>query len=747
MSNRTVIVIVAVAAALFAFIALYDRGRMTTGELEGRKDRVFADLRTDLVEAIEIRGSSGEKIALVREARRDGADADPGWRITSPRELPADGAAVREILSALDFLVKKRVVIGAGERDKPQYGLAKPAVIASFTARGATTAFRIGTGEGAGDTVYVAVDGRGDELYAVEKDFSGSMDKGLDDLRDKHLVPGSLDGAVGLEIARAGEPISAARKGADDPWRISRGGVEMLAAGDQIASLLADVANVRAEEFVADGAGDGALAQYGLDAPSYRITIRPAKGEPTKLLLGKPCPEEGRVYAAVEGSGTVACVPDDIATSAGRPASRFAETRPLAFAEDEVEKLSLSRGGASLTLERDEEKGWIASGRADVAIDGDAVAGVLRALRETRAEEAIPGAGGASPLGAPALTVTLSLEAGRGELGLDVFEADAKAEKPGQRARRRGEDGVLRFGADLLAALPSSLLAFRDRTLRHGDAQDVVALEITGPAAQRLERKDGVWKLVSPISVDADAAAARSAAELVAQARVERFDAERAAPVHGLAAPWAKVTARFEKGSPEDGAAGKAAGGGPATLEIGAPAGEDGSRFARFAGGDGLVFVLKKESVALAAQPLVARDALSIDPSGLAKIGVTAGGGSFTAVRSGDEWKVDGAPVDAGQLKRAIGELGAIRAIRGEAFGAPAGFDAPALKVEAWTQEQLDGGAPPDVLSFGAKTADAGEDGYTARKSGVDVTMVVPARLVNELIALVPAPAAAGAAE
>jgi hypothetical protein len=89
---------------------------------------------------------------------------------------------------------------------------------------------------------------------------------------------------------------------------------------------------------------------------------------------------------------------------------------------------------------------------------------------------------------------------------------------------------------------------------------------------------------------------------------------------------------------------------------------------------------------------------------------------------------------------RLFGELGAIRTIRGAAFGPAAGFEAPALRLELWTQKQLDGNAAPTVLLFGAKTADAKEDGYTARKEGLGVTVIVPARLVDELIALVPAP-------
>jgi hypothetical protein len=738
-SNRTVIALVAIAAALFAFIYFYDRDRMTTGELEGRKDRVFVEFKPDAVDAIEIRGSSGERIALAREARAAGAAIEDAWRIEAPQKLRADGAAVRELLSALDFLVKRRVVVGAGERDKPQYGLKVPAISVSFTIRGAKTSFGIGSGKGSGDTIYVAVDGRPDELYAVEKEFRDSMDKKLDDLRDKHLIAEALDGAVGIEVARSGEPLSLSRTDGRGPWRMARGGAQMLAADDQAAAILADLGNLRAEEFVADGAAEKELARYGLDAPNYRVSVRLPAGKTTGLLVGKACPSAGRVYATVQGSGTVACVADGIAATLGRPAARFAETRPFVFADDEIEKIAVSKGGASIAFARDPEKGWVATGSKDVAIDPGAVADLLEALKETRAREVIAGADAVAGLGAPAATVELVKEAGGGSLKLDVFAADPKAASGGQRARRVGEDGVLVFDADLLAALPADLLAYRERKIANGLADDVVAIQIEGPAAQKLERKDGVWRLVAPLAVDADATAARGAAQLVAEVDVDKYAAERAEPAHGFAAPYAKISARFSKPPAAAKDAGPKDGEKSVTLEIGAPAAPDGSRFARLAGGDGLVFVLKKEKIDLVTVPLVARDLLAVEATDLVKIGLTAKGATLTATREGETWKAEGGAADSGQLGRLFGELGTIRTIRGASFGPAAGLEAPALKIEAWTQKQLDEKAAPTVLVFGAKLADPKEDGYTARKEGVAVTVIVPSRLVDDLIAIVPA--------
>jgi hypothetical protein len=741
-SNRTLIVLVAIAAALFAFIYFYDRDRMTTSELEGRKDRVFVEFKPELVEALEIQGAAGEKISLVRSADVEGtsAGAEREWRIEAPRKLKADGSAVREVLSALDFLIKQRVVVGAGERGKPQYGFGTPAVRASFTIGGAKTSFVVGSQKGSGDTVYLAVDGRSDELYAVEVDFRESLDKRLDDLRDKHLVEGSLDDAIAIEVDRGAGKLSLARDDEAGPWRISLEGAEMLAADDQVAALLADVAGLLAQEFVADGADGASLGKYGLDAPTAGVAIRRASGKDVELLVGKPCPGDGRVHAAVKGSGTIACVADGIGEALARPAARFTETRPLVFAQDGIETVKITRGGASLVLERDADAGWKAAGHEGVAIDPDAVAELLGALREPRAKEALPGAEAIAGLGPVTASVELVQEAGRGPLRLDVFAADPKAVAGGgQRARRGGEEGVLVFAADPFASLRAELLAYRERKIVNGLADEAEELEIEGPAAQGLVREGGVWRLEAPFETGADATAARNAARLVAEVEVERYVAERAEEAHGFAKPYAKVTARFaaRPGGARD--AGPATAGKSATLEIGAGAAPDGSRFARFQGGDGLVFVLKKEKIDAITVPLVARDLIALEAGDLAKVTIHANGGSLTALREGGSWKAEGDAADAAALDRPLGELGSIRTIRGASFGPAVGFEAPVLRLEAWTRKQIEGGAAPTVLLFGSKTADPKEDGYTARREGVDVTVIVPSRLVDEIVALVPA--------
>ena len=103
MSNKTVIVILVVAAVLVGFIFLFERDTLTTSEQMARKGRVFTDFKKETITSFALKGISGQEIVLKKVSSP--TDTEETWRITAPRTLDADNSEVREILSALDFLL------------------------------------------------------------------------------------------------------------------------------------------------------------------------------------------------------------------------------------------------------------------------------------------------------------------------------------------------------------------------------------------------------------------------------------------------------------------------------------------------------------------------------------------------------------------------------------------------------------------------------------------------------------------
>jgi hypothetical protein len=723
--NRTVIVVVCIALALFAFIYLIDSDLMTSGELESRADRVFYKFKRELVDSLTVTGSGGAKIVIEQVPASDAGGGE--WMITEPGKYSADGAQVRAVLSAIDFLIKERIIKDAGEIDKPKYGLEDPVVSGSFTMRGTTTTFRIGAVDSSGEKVYLALGGEGDTFYAVEVDFLESLDKDLADLRDKHLVSGTLSDAVWLSASR---DIEMKREG-DGPWVVKRGGMWLLAAEDQVHEILREAGNLRAVSFVADGVEPDRMSSYGLAKPGQEISVKLSTDE-VSILFGNKCGDEGlEVLATVKGSGTVACVSRDLVDMLERPRSRYYEMRLAVFRDDDVKKVTLVGTDGSLIIEKDEDDIWTLPDEANVDVEQDAVGDLLKKLRETRATELVVGDEAVGTLGDPTVRVVLDLQ-GKDPVELEIFPAD---EQGRQRVRRKGEMAVLSVTEDLLTAVVPDMLAFRRRTIANGDAHDVIGLEILGAVPQKLEKKDGTWEMVEPVAVNADGTAARNLAELVAEIPVRRFVAGKASSKHGLVKPWTTVKVRIVS-EQENTAEVDRTGETEMILEIGAPA-EDGSRYARMAGGDPVVFTIGERSLFALLHPVAARDLLTTDLGVVVGVKLIRDGNSLEAELADGEWKAADGVVDSVTLKRLLVDLAAAKAVRAHSFDMTDGFSTIALTVEIRTESGADSGGTT-VLVFGEKSSDEKEDGYIARKEGLDVSFVLPARIVDEFASLVP---------
>ncbi len=721
MRNRTVYTILVIAGLLVGFIFLFERGSMTTSEKMARKGRVFTEFKEDAVTGLEIVRKGKGKVVIERDMLKQKMDEEQ-WNITSPQALRADAAAVRQILSALDFLLVDRAVQG---EKSAEFGLTDPRITASFTLNGKATTFRVGA-EAKGEKVYLATDSAPGMVYVVSPDIVEALDKGVNDLRDRKMVAATLDGVSRIVLKRPQGKVELEQQ--EERWRVKSADTWVLAAEDQARDLVNAVRDLEADEFIADGVKDAGLGKYGLDKPAVSIALTPKEGEPVTVALGKACPgEEKRWYARVAGTGTVACVLEDIATVTERPLLRFQETRPAVFDVDDVEKVTLSSGGRSLSLEKEEEKWTLASG--DVALDSDAVDKMLRSLTETRATAVSVGDEAVSTLGAAAGGATFTLADDLGEVALEWFggEDDETA-----RMRRKDEPAVLTVPAVLTRGLTPEVLAFRSRTLENGDENDAARIVIKGPAAQTLERKEGIWTLVKPFEVAADAAAARTLAGLVATVKADAFVAPKAAPEHGLSAPWAEVTVTFE--TLDDEAEGDAKPKQKAvTLQLGAES-EIGKRFARLKGADPVVFTVGDDYENALSSPLIARDLLEIDDVNATTLSLATPEKTLKLVKTGDAWKAeDDTPVDTEALGRIVADLGGIKTVSTAAFGKEdVSFGETALTLSVTTTAE--DAAAVKTITVGARSPNPTEDGYLARLEGVDATFVLPARIIDDIL-------------
>jgi hypothetical protein len=138
--------------------------------------------------------------------------ADGKWQITQPAPYPADQEAVAGVLSTLSGLNADRVVEDKAS-DRKQYGLDPPAVEVDIAGK----QLLLGDETPAGGNIYAALSGD-PRVFTIASYSKTSLDKSLNDLRDKSLLTLSPDKVSRVEVLKKPEEIEFDRT--KDGWQI-----------------------------------------------------------------------------------------------------------------------------------------------------------------------------------------------------------------------------------------------------------------------------------------------------------------------------------------------------------------------------------------------------------------------------------------------------------------------------------------------------------------------------------------------
>ena len=208
MDKRITIALAVIAAAMAAFIAFYESGLLSTGELEGRRGRVLERfVRPRVTDVTLVRTQDGEEttITLHREREEDLEAFELGhWTMTAPIVGDADQEAVDGFLSALEWLEARRTLSDVSAEDRRTFGLAEPRATIRFTVAGEEVSLRVGGEEPRGEGVYVESSDREGQAFVVGSDFLEAIQHDVAHFRRKELFSGvrSAD-ASAIELTNA----------------------------------------------------------------------------------------------------------------------------------------------------------------------------------------------------------------------------------------------------------------------------------------------------------------------------------------------------------------------------------------------------------------------------------------------------------------------------------------------------------------------------------------------------------------
>jgi hypothetical protein len=140
------------------------------------------------------------------------------WTIAAPAQYPADQDAVSGMTSSLSPITADSVV-----EDKPadvsKYGLNNPSLTVTVGENnGKSEQITFGDDVPAGSLVYVRV-GSDPKVYAVSSSTKTSLDKGVNDLRDKRLLTFDSNNLTRVELVSPKSDIEFGKSNANE-WRI-----------------------------------------------------------------------------------------------------------------------------------------------------------------------------------------------------------------------------------------------------------------------------------------------------------------------------------------------------------------------------------------------------------------------------------------------------------------------------------------------------------------------------------------------
>lgn len=366
MRPRTTLVLLAIAAGLWAAWALWLREVPGTAERREQAQRLLPGLDPAKVRTVRLE-RDGETVVLERSGTTD-------WTLTAPIADRAEVAAVESLLRDLaEADAASRVPAAEVAGGATSTGLDRPIRVQLTPAGGAAVrTLEVGTlaipgGHHYARTADGSAAGAGDavELALVGRDLVDALARPLEELRAHDLFALAPLDVQRWEIARAAAPPVRFERRAGEEWWLAAPRVD-VADGATVAGMLSRVIALRADRLLRPAPPPSTT---GLDAPDLTVRLF-TKGEAAAatLALGRAvAPGGGRRYGRVDGRDAVFEVEaTGLVNELSRDPAALRGRLLLDLSTYDVRTLTLERAGTRVTLDRSEDdKGAITWKPAD----------------------------------------------------------------------------------------------------------------------------------------------------------------------------------------------------------------------------------------------------------------------------------------------------------------------------------------------------------------------------------------------
>jgi flagellar basal body-associated protein FliL len=378
MKFKTTLILLAVFAAVLAFVLIFESKSKARKETEA-KEKKLVDLKAAEVEKIALNNGS-ETIILKKDDKGD-------WLITAPLEAKADSTEVNRLAEDFSSLSFERVV-EAQTADLKKYEIPKKEITLWFKGQAQPIKILVGMENPIDNSLFAQREG--DKRVVLLASFLKSeIEKKTFDLRQKDVFKFEVGDVSGVRLKAKDGTWEALKK--DGEWYFQKP-IAALAKKSRVEDALRALAGLKAKEFVSENKKDEEIAKCGLKDPEYMIGLSlPTKNEDVTFALHK---QDDKIYATTSLSTKIIVADTTSLADIEKREEDLREKQVAVFNSWDADKLELKKGGFSLIVAKDAEGNWHVSSPKKEEADKSKVETFIRKLESLEAVEFIdsPGA-------------------------------------------------------------------------------------------------------------------------------------------------------------------------------------------------------------------------------------------------------------------------------------------------------------------------------------------------------------------
>jgi Domain of unknown function (DUF4340) len=356
----------------------------------------------------------GSAIAKLELKRKDKAPVvlaknnSGSWQITEPSQLNADQSAVSGAVSTLSSLNSERLVDEKASNLK-QYGLEQPAVEVDITEKdNKGQKLLIGDDTPTGNAVYARLAGD-PRVFTIATYTKSSIDKSLNDLRDKRLLTMSADKISRLDLTRKNQTTEFGRN--KNEWQIIKP-QPLRADNMQVEELVTKLTDARMDLTGSDKETKDAASAFARGTPVATAKITDQSGS-QELQIRK---EKDTYYAKSSLVIGVYQVDSALGQAVDKSLDDFRNKKLFDFGFSEPGKVEMHDGSKSYFLTKGGQDWW----SNGVKMDPAAVESYISNLRDLSASKFIQ-----SGFTNPTVQVSVTSEDGKRSEKISIAKSDS----------------------------------------------------------------------------------------------------------------------------------------------------------------------------------------------------------------------------------------------------------------------------------------------------------------------------------